>query len=82
MLTWKRTGRKAYEDGGSDVVYEADSPGFRIESRKRFLPHSGRPGGWYHTSYFLLTKAGEKEYFSLADAKEAAEALLNGGRLA
>ena len=75
MIEWKRTGREAGENGESTTFYEADGGWFRIESRKRAIPHAGgRPGYWMHTSYWLIDGHGnEKEYYSLKDAKEAAE---------
>lgn len=50
-----------------------------IESRRRSIPHSGREGSWLHTTYFLIRPDGtEKEYYSMKDAKAAAEAAANG----
>ena len=72
-MKWERIGRGVYPDGGPDTIYKCDS--LRIESRKRAYKHAnGNPGCWYHTTYFLILPAGtEMEYYSLADAKEAAE---------
>ncbi len=45
-----------------------------IESRRRAIPHANGEGSWLHTTYFLIRPDGtEKEYYSLRDAKEAAE---------
>ena len=75
-MKWERTGRTVRLDGGSTTYYSSDDGCFRIESRKRAIPHAGgRSGSWMHTSYFLIdTKSGaEKEYWSLKDAKSGAE---------
>lgn len=72
-MTWKKTGRTVSDNGESTTYYESDDGRFRIESRKRNIPHSNRSGYWQHTSYFLIREdGGEKEYWSLKDAKEAA----------
>lgn len=70
-LIWKKTGRIVRANGETTTIYEAGQ--FRIESRKRAIPHANRSGIWYHTTYFLITEAEEKEYWSLRDAKAAAE---------
>lgn len=74
-MRWERTGREVKATGESTIMYESVPAGFRIESRKRLIPHAGgRPGGWMHTSYFLIGPDGkEKEYWSLREAKEGAE---------
>lgn len=74
-MIWKKTGREAKPTGESTTFYQSDDGRFRIESRKRAIPHAGgRSGSWMYTSYFLIHPDGsEKEYFSLRDAKEAAE---------
>ena len=73
MLKWEKTGREVKGNGESTTYYTADN-GFRIESRKKAIPHAGgRPGCWYHTTYFLIIDGEEKEFWSLKDAKEAAE---------
>jgi hypothetical protein len=76
-MMWFKTGKEIGSTGESTMFYESDDGKFRIESRKRAIPHAnGRPGCWMHTSYFLIDSDGvEKEFHSLADAKEAAEAM-------
>lgn len=75
-MKWSKTGREVKGNGESTTFYEADDGWFRIESRKKNIPHAGgRPGYWSNTTYFLIDGNGnEKEYYSLKDAKEAAEA--------
>ena len=78
MMKWIKTGRTVKGNGESTVFYESEDGKHRIESRKRAIPHASRPGTWMHTSYFLIWDDGsEKEFFSLQDAKSAAEE--NGG---
>lgn len=71
-MTWEKTGRKVYSDGGADVYYQSGD--YSITSRKRPIEHANRSGFWMYTSYWLLKPDGtEKEYHSLKDAKAAAE---------
>ena len=73
-MKWHKTGRAVKSNGETTVFYESDDGMFRIESRKRAIPHANRSGYWFHTSYFLIDQEGdEKEYYSLSDAKEGAE---------
>ena len=72
-MKWVKTGRSVRGTGETTTFYESDNGQFRIESRKRAIPHSGREGSWMHTTYFLIDSNGEKEYWSLKDAKNAAE---------
>lgn len=75
MLKWEKTGRTVKSDGSSTTIYNAvgTAAKYRIESRKRQIPHANRPGTWAYTSYFLIVGAQEKEYHRLQDAKESAE---------
>lgn len=71
-MKWEKTGRTVKADGSKTVRYECGD--LAIESRKRPIPHANGVGSWLHTSYFLIKADGtEKEYWSLSDAKEAAE---------
>ena len=74
-MMWFKTGKKMRSTGESIIFYESEDGRFEIESRKRAIPHAnGRSGFWMCTSYFLIYPDGvEKEFHSLADAKEAAE---------
>ena len=74
-MKWVKTGREIKGSGESTTFYESGDGRFRIESRKRAIPHSNRPGTWMHTSYYLIGEGIEKEYYSLGKAKEAAEAM-------
>lgn len=71
-MKWTKTGRAVKGNGESTTFYESGE--YRIESRKRAIPHAnGNPGVWFHTTYFLIHDGKETEYWSLKDAKEAAE---------
>ena len=72
-LKWIRTGRRV-SFKGTDTIYEAPGTGWRIESRKRHIPHANREGTWDHTIYFVLKNGKELvEKQSLTDAKEYVE---------
>ena len=63
---------------GTTITYRGKGTRFTIESRKRHIPHANGDGTWDHTTYFVLEDGRElKEYWSLRDAKEAAE-VMNG----
>ena len=71
---WERYGTTIKGDEKT-IFYRSIPAGLRIESRRRRVPHNARPGYWLHTTYFLISPDGtEKEYYSLRDAKEGAEA--------
>ena len=73
-MRWQKTGRTVMANGESTTTYESIPSGFTIESRKKAIPHASRSGYWMHTTYFLVDSAGqEKEFYSLKNAKEAAE---------
>lgn len=74
-MKWTKTGRIVTARGESTTFYASDDGHFEIQSRKRAIPHASRGGHWMHTSYFLIdSQTGEeKEYWSLKDAKAAAE---------
>lgn len=60
------------------IRYAAEDSRFEIESRRRKVPHANDSGYWYHTTYFLIDTATgfEREFWKLADAKQAAEDML------
>lgn len=70
-VTWTKTGRTVYDNGETDVIYTSGD--YRIESRKRRIPHNGRSGYWMHTTYHLSGPGVSGEYQTLRDAKAAAE---------
>lgn len=73
-MNWKKTGREVKGNGETTTFYESGDGWFQIESRKRNVPHANRSGYWQHTTYLFIDGNGnEKEYWSLKDAKEAAE---------
>ncbi len=60
--------------GERTIIWRADGCDNKIESRKKLIPHNGRPGGWFHTTYFVVYPDGtEKEFWRMSEAKEAAE---------
>lgn len=71
-MKWEKIGRTV-KGNGESVTYYASENGDRIESRKKAIRHANGSGFWFHTSYFLITKEGEKEFWKLQDAKDAAE---------
>ena len=75
-MNWKKIGKVVNKEG-TTVCYEAEGTDVTIESRKRHVPHSNRPGTWDCTTYWVL-KAGEevKQKRSLAEAKEYAEEMV------
>ncbi len=74
-MIWEKIGRAVQTSGESTTYYRTKDGRFTIESRKRKIAHAnGRSGFWWHRTYFLIDGDGnEKEYYSLKDAKEAAE---------
>jgi len=75
-MKWIKTGRSVMGNGESTVYYESNDGRYLIESRKRAIPHANRNGFWFHTSYWLINADNlceQKEYYSLKDAKAAAE---------
>lgn len=80
MQSWKKTGRTVTA-AGTDILYEpagAENTGVTIESRKRHIPHANGSGTWDHTTYHVLLDGREvSTKYSLRDAKEYAEALIN-----
>lgn len=74
MLRWEKAVHTIHADGSAELVYVAEGTELKIESRKRAIPHANRSGYWWHTTYFVIRPDGsEKEYWSLRQAKEAAE---------
>ena len=72
-LIWKKLGKTVSAEG-TTVIYEAAGTGYRIESRKRHIPHANGIGTWDHTTYFVLLNGKElREEYSLRRAKEWAE---------
>ena len=69
----EKVARTAHDDGSAEIRYRYGD--YEIESRKKAIPHANGIGVWFHTTFFLIRPDGtEKEYWSLADAKKAAEA--------
>lgn len=80
-MTWQKTG-KIVSGEGTTVEYRPARVKINIsvESRKRHIPHANGVGTWDHTSYFVILNGEDvKEKYSLKDAKEYAEGLINEG---
>lgn len=76
MIEWKKTGRVVMGNGEATIFYESQDGLWKIESRKRAIPHANGIGCWMHTTYVVIDKHGvEYEYYSLRRAKEEAERL-------
>ena len=74
-MKWEKTGRTVYSTGETTTIYSSDNGRYKIESRKRAIPHANREGYWMHTSYFLIDADGaEREFNTLRDAKAGVEA--------
>ena len=79
MTEWEKIDRNV-NDEGTTITYRAkEDRRFIVQSRKRHIPHAnGRSGTWDHTSYFVIFNGKEViERYSLKDAKEYAEGLIN-----
>ena len=79
-MRWIKTGKVVKATGESTIMYESVPAGFRIESRKRMIPHANGNangiGSWAHTTYVLIwPDETETEHWTLRDAKAAAETL-------
>lgn len=80
-MKWEKTGRSVLGNGETTNYYESDNGQYLIESRKRAIPHANGIGSWMHTSYWLINAdnlCDQKEFFSLKDAKDAAEKKVMG----
>lgn len=77
MIEWKKTGRvEIMANDESTIFYESQDGRWKIESRKRAIPHANGIGCWMHTTYVVIDEYGmEHEKRSLRDAKEEAERL-------
>ncbi len=77
---WIRTGRAAVGEA-TTVFYDLSETDYSVESRKRLIQHTQRPGGWWYTSYFAMRGKEElKEFHSLKDAKEYVEGLYENNK--
>lgn len=81
MARWEQRSVRIYgEYGEKTITYKAQGIDAWIESRKVAVPHANGQGVWMHTTYFVCQPDGsEKEYYTLKDAKEAAE-MISGER--
>ena len=75
-LIWEKVSRWEAEEG-TTIVYQAVGTGIQIESRKRHIPHANGVGTWDHTTYWVKKDGKDViEKYSLADAKEYAEKMM------
>ena len=73
---WEQVSKTVQPDITTITYQCKGNPWLVIQSRKRQIPHSGRPGTWEHTTYFVLINGiEEKESYSLRDAKEYCDKL-------
>ena len=83
-MKWERTGKTVGSEG-TTIEYRpigankiATACRFSIESRKRHIPHANGSGTWDHTTYWVLYDGKDIiERYSLSDAKQSAEDLIN-----
>ena len=83
-MKWERTGKTVGREG-TTIEYRpiganniAIACRFSIESRKRHVPHANGSGTWDHTTYWVLIDGKDiRERYSLSDAKQSAEDLIN-----
>ena len=77
MIRWTKTGKTVKGNGETTITYSPvdTSIPLRIESRRRAIPHANRAGYWMNTTFFLINDGtgAQHEYYTLKDAKEAAE---------
>ena len=78
MIRWTKT-KKVVTGTDTTITYSPVDPSIplRIESRRRAIPHSNRAGYWMNTTFFLINDGtgAQHEYYTLKDAKEAAEGM-------
>ena len=69
MSAWEKIERTVNAEG-TTITYRNIGTPFLIQSHKRHIPHTNRPGTWDHTSFFVLANGHEiKEFSTLKDAK-------------
>lgn len=71
---WTKTSILRNQLGETSIAYANNKNDTLIESRRRAVPHSGRSGYWFYTTYFVVERSGkETECRTLMEAKELAE---------
>lgn len=71
---WKKLKTVLGLDGEKTIIYTNDKyPDFKIESRKRNIPHANGQGTWQHTEYVVVMDGIDVIKNSLRDAIEFAE---------
>ena len=73
QMRWERVGITMKGSGEKTIRYRSSDGRFCIESRRKPIPHSGRSGVWFRTTYFLLDRGTETEFITLKEAREEAE---------
>ena len=75
MMKWIKIG-KAVNAEGMTITYRLEGTPYTVESRKRHIPHSNRPGTWDLTTYHVMRDGAEvAEKSRLSFAKEYAEVM-------
>lgn len=80
-MKWEKTA-KAVTFEGTTIFYNlvGTDVSISIESRNRKIPHAGRSGYWTKTFYYVIKDGKEvMKKYSLKDAKEYAESLIEEG---
>lgn len=74
-LTWRSLGKSIVSDGHNITYVCNQDPWLIIQSRKRWIPHSGRPGTWAVTTYHAIYRGHEfKKNYRMKDLKDYLEA--------
>lgn len=73
-MRFERVGKTVKANGERVITYISHNPeGWKLESRREQIPHSGRPGTWEKTFYYVIAPDGtEEKRYSLRDAAEKA----------
>ena len=84
MIRWRATGKIVKANGEKTVFYRGDGTDYRIESRTRWIQNNKNNGRRLFTTYVVIKPTEddidhvEAEEYSLADAKEYVEEMING----
>ena len=73
-MKWTKINKMIKGNGETTITYRLEGTPYTVESRKRPIPHTNRPGTWSFTSYIVLKDGMEiAEKHALGYAKEFAE---------
>lgn len=76
-MKWEKV-RRIVGPEGTTITYATKGTSYKIESRKRHIPHAGgREGTWDHTTYVVQKDGIDKMTFTtLKDAQEFVDKLI------